>query len=394
MPWLAIVCALGIAVATLYPTSVTSESPKGLCLICGDRGLADFLLNVGLFTPLGLAFAWHRWPFARTVLVSAALTLAIEASQIRAVPGRDASAGDLVSNIVGAALGWMLLRILLRRRRGAVSRWGLHLAAPAAAALLAGSVALLQPDPPDSRYFTQWTAAFANMERYRGRVLSSAIGDVALSGPPWAIAKAADVRAGLSASAPIALTIEAGPAPRRLAPIFSIYDEHRTEVILIGAEDNDVVLRQRVRAAAVRLDAPALRFPRVLDDVAAGDTARLHIEAGSRASCASAVTRSGNRSVCATLPSAGDGWQLLYARVLGRGRTVAGVAWLLMIGAGVGLLAGATSLPAAVVSAAVLWLGPALFGVALTPLVLVVAFVAGLFAGPIALRLLPLDRAA
>lgn len=47
-----------VMLATLWPASATMpRSGVELCVLCGDFGLADAIVNVVLFVPLGLAFA-------------------------------------------------------------------------------------------------------------------------------------------------------------------------------------------------------------------------------------------------------------------------------------------------------------------------------------------------
>ena len=76
--------------------------------------LADIVLNVVLFVPLGvgaaLRFGLER--MAVTVLGALALSFAIEVSQALEAAGRFASATDVVTNTSGAALGFALGRAL------------------------------------------------------------------------------------------------------------------------------------------------------------------------------------------------------------------------------------------------------------------------------------------
>ena len=63
-----------------------------------------------------------------------------------------------------------------------------------------------------------------------------------------------------------------GPKTQRLAPIFSVFDEHQREIFLVGAEGDDLVVRYRLRAAILRLDQPGLRLVDGLRDLGVGDT--------------------------------------------------------------------------------------------------------------------------
>src|SRR5947207_2042221 len=99
---------LFIARATL----TSSADPNGLtlttplwCVVCGDSGGADIVANLLLFVPfaVGLRLAGVSW--RRTVLVSAALSLTVELLQLVAIPGRDASLSDLLTNTMSGAIG-------------------------------------------------------------------------------------------------------------------------------------------------------------------------------------------------------------------------------------------------------------------------------------------------
>src|SRR5262245_24849483 len=97
-----------IARATLTP----SPDPNGLaqltplwCIVCGELGGSDVVANLLLFLPfaMGLRLAGLSW--RRTVLVAAALSLTVELLQLVAIPGRDASLSDLLTNTSSGAIG-------------------------------------------------------------------------------------------------------------------------------------------------------------------------------------------------------------------------------------------------------------------------------------------------
>jgi len=105
---LAIAGFLFIARATLTP----SPDPNGLaqltplwCIVCGELGGSDVVANLLLFLPfaMGLRLAGLTW--RRTVLVAATVSFAVELLQLLAIPGRDASLSDLLTNTTGAAIG-------------------------------------------------------------------------------------------------------------------------------------------------------------------------------------------------------------------------------------------------------------------------------------------------
>jgi hypothetical protein len=84
-------------------------------LVATPAGVAQLLLNVALFVPLGVLL---RYRFRRGLLAAAgiglAVSLAVEVTQGTAVfglfgcPYRVADTGDLITNTAGAVAGWLL----------------------------------------------------------------------------------------------------------------------------------------------------------------------------------------------------------------------------------------------------------------------------------------------
>lgn len=76
----------------------------------------DVAANFLLFVPFGVSFARHRGgrrPLARAVLASAALSIAVEASQLFFVM-RDPSATDVLMAICGTAAGSLAAPVFAR----------------------------------------------------------------------------------------------------------------------------------------------------------------------------------------------------------------------------------------------------------------------------------------
>jgi len=99
---------LVILIATLLPSRTDVRRPFAFCLTCDFRWLADALLNVALFLPLGLAAGWRAKSPWKVALAGTVLSTAIELLQI-GVPGRDPELRDILSNAAGAALGAALI---------------------------------------------------------------------------------------------------------------------------------------------------------------------------------------------------------------------------------------------------------------------------------------------
>lgn len=76
------------------------------------RIVLDFVLNILLYIPLGLAlpFIWKRAGFVKTVLVGLGCTLLVEFMQ--AFIFRDPNIDDVICNTLGAACGYLLYLIM------------------------------------------------------------------------------------------------------------------------------------------------------------------------------------------------------------------------------------------------------------------------------------------
>lgn len=301
------VAAAVVLAVTLLPGRPSPASPGGACLVCGHFAATDFLLNVALFVPLGFAPALRRrWPALGLWLALAGLSGAIEAVQLL-LPGRYSSLSDVVANAAGAGLG-----ILLARSRG---RWlpgggapvapAFRVAAGGAAGLAFLATALvLQPSLPRSTWYGQWAPELGHYETYGGEVREVRIGDRPL--PPARLAARESVRSELRAGVPVEVAFAGGPAPDGVAPVFAIYDDGQREVLMVGADGGDLVLRVRRRAADLRLKAPQVRLPGAAPEPGREAVARAALRDGT------ACLESGPAGTCDALAAPGRGWSLLF----------------------------------------------------------------------------------
>ncbi len=265
---------LAIGVITLAPRP-EAVSGSALCLICGRRGTADAVLNMILFAPVGWLVASRvgRRSLLWALAVGGALSLVIELAQM-AIPGRDASAGDVVFNAAGALAGAGAWWFRARSRLAVATRAWIALAA--GAALLATGAGLLGPELPDTRWWGQWSPALGHLRAYEGEVVSAAVGGEPIPGG-GELRRVDAVRRRLRRHAPLeAVATGAAPAPG-VAPIVSIYDEHQREVVLLGVDGGDVVWRFRTRGAALRFDVASLRFAGAAAGFGPADTLRLRV---------------------------------------------------------------------------------------------------------------------
>ena len=85
-----------------------------------DRGLLNLLANTILFLPLGLFIAAARSAATKwwaVVLVAVALSCAIELAQYYGETGRQADVNDVITNGLGAVVGFALAATLRSARQ-------------------------------------------------------------------------------------------------------------------------------------------------------------------------------------------------------------------------------------------------------------------------------------
>lgn len=281
------------------------------CIACGDRGAADFILNLALFVPLGAALRRAGLRAGAAAVIGLALSAGIEAAQLW-MPDRHTALGDLIANGLGATAGAALAGTgpLSLRTPPSFTR---QIALTAlVSAIWIGTALAFRPSLPEREYYGQWTAELGSYASYDGRVLEAAIGDQ--SAPSWRLRSSASARQALLTGDTLTVTALAGPPPEGLAPIFSIYDDQQQEMLLLGADGDDLVLRVRRRASDLRFEAPELRWSAALAAAAPGDTVHLAAwrAAWGRRSFATEFCIRAEADVRCGGPTIGRGWILLF----------------------------------------------------------------------------------
>jgi hypothetical protein len=325
---------LAIAIATLR-SDPTAEAPRwGNCLLCGERGLADAIVNFLLFVPLGASLGCSSVPAARATLFGTLVSALVEATQ-RSLPGRDPSVGDVLFNALGTSAGWLLrwlVPALIRMPARPAARLSVAAAAGfGAVVLLTG--ALLTPSFPPTTYWGQWTPALGHLAWYGGQVKSATVGGV--PAPSRRLADSPQVRRLLLAGAPIRVQAIAGPRVMRLASLFSIADQRQREIVLIGPDRDDLVFRFRTGAARLRLDHPDVRLRGGTRDLRVGDS--WSVAVWTPAPGRHCLAR-GADTACGLGFTVGAGWTMLYypeALPSGAHNLLNGLwvtAWLLPVG--------------------------------------------------------------
>lgn len=339
--------AVLVALITLLPGAEGSirTSEPFLCLFCGSRGTADAILNLVFFMPLGFLLA-PRHTLGRVALVGFALSGGIELAQ-ELLPGRYPTLGDLVWNGSGALLGAGIARLLARELGvNPVPSPRVTLVALALPLLyLSGAGALLVPVATDAQYFGQWTADLDFMPVYEGEALEieSTAGPV----PDGPMREGGDLR--MEGSWFLSALIEKGPPPTGPAPIASIYDSEKREIALLGAHREDLVWRERTRAAALRFDAPDRRFFDALAGYVPGDTLRIEARGRGEARCLVVDARQD----CGSGVTPGRSWGLLLflEGPSESRRRVVDVAWMATLFVLIGVLGGSLARTGALTAA-------------------------------------------
>jgi hypothetical protein len=310
---LAAASLLVIGALTLLPAPEEVEraaSTPVYCVLCGDLGSVDFLLNILLFVPLGIGLAAAGFSWRRAVVLAGLTSLTIELLQMKVIVGRDASLGDLLANTLGAGLGAFLAahwrQIVLPGAHGARK-----MALAYAVGLLwiwAGTAWALGPALPQGvRWFGAWAPEFGNFERFAGKPLMvMAGGEPLLPGPALDQQRIEDA---LSARPALSFQAVLAAPPQGLAPIGAIVDAWHRNVMLIGQDRNNLVFGLRMRASIVRLRNPMAVLRGGLDG-RPGDT--VEAEGALRDGAFELAARDGRRLASLRLPlSASWGWSLV-----------------------------------------------------------------------------------
>ncbi len=334
--------ALVVLAITLTPVS-GSPGPGRICLLCGERGLADAVLNVAMFVPFGFVLARSGLSLRAATLAAVAVSAGIEAAQLL-IPGRIGNPGDVLFNGFGGLLGAALPRASRGER---TSGGGRGVGTAAASALLGAAVVLgtgwmAVTRAPEGRYFGFWTPELGHLAPTDGTILGARLDgrDV----PQGWSDRSSALREALDRGATLELDLLPGTETPGLAGLFALYDDRQREALLVGRNGDDLVLRWRRRGSAWRLAPPPIVKSGFFASVDAGRPLTLTVGVGGRSPgpCPEFRPPPGPSSGgCRAALTAGRGWAFLVP--LPRSPAAADLAdatWLAALGLLVGWGAG------------------------------------------------------
>lgn len=253
---------------TLHPdpqAAVRAAETPLTCLVCGHHGAVDLLLNLILFLPLGVGLALVGWRVRNVVVAAALLSFSVEALQFAAVPGRDASLSDLLSNTAGGALGAVLGPHLgaLALPRALLARALVTGGAAAWVAGLALAAWLMAPGSSDGPLGGGWANRTPYAYPFGGTVRSVLLEGFELP-PSGSPPDSGSVRALMDRGrVHLALDGVSGPAPAADAWVYLLTAAARPQ-LLVTQKRTRVTIMVPARALRFRLRAPALSLPGAL----------------------------------------------------------------------------------------------------------------------------------
>lgn len=248
-----------VGVATLVPDpggqEMATRTPVW-CLICGDHGSIDVIMNVLLFAPLGAAWFYLGWPLKRVALAALTASLTIELLQMWVIAGRDASLSDLVTNTLGAILGYQLAigrRAWLWPTPGASFRFFI-LALVVWIGITALTAAGLTPES-SGKLYGQWAPELGGYHRFGGTVFQATAATEPLPDGPYqnteGLRKALEL-----GTAELRAKILTGVMPERLAPIVTVVNDRPAILLILGQQRESLFFSGRTKSSRFRFRAP------------------------------------------------------------------------------------------------------------------------------------------
>jgi len=321
-----------IAGVLTLTTSAQSASAFATCVFCGDMGTSGFLLNIGLFVPLGMLLASYSRSARWALVAGAGISVLIEVLQLVFVGGRTVSPGDVLANGSGALIGALLMinaKTLIAptpvQRRRLVLGWS--------ALLLAFLIAgwwTSRPWLPEGVWYLQRAPSRVWADDYQGTLHVAGIGSTNLASD--AIRDGALVHAVRSGEADFTVLESPGAAPERLSYIARLV-EGRSGLAMatFARRGNALVIGRNSNAARARLSTLGSVIPDAYHGVR-NDSVLLRMNLASGA--VSLASRTGPQKFAVPAPSPLRAWSWFWPThrdLTGTQRLVADVAWAVLL---------------------------------------------------------------
>ena len=274
-----------ILVATLTPVGGKERQACSTCIGCGLRWFSDGILNIGLFSPLGIAAAWRArsgWSVWKAILGGALLSASIEVLQLF-VPGRDPELLDILFNTIGAAVGAIIA--------------------------FRPEIWILPSSRQSTRLLLGWSIFTMGLVIATGVLLSPA------AEPRQPPAQVAAAHAILSRGARLEITVPAASPPTEITPLAAFYGNWDAEWLYLGRLENDGIFRYRTKARNAGFDQPEYRVAALFSAAPTDRPLPIAMWHRARDWC----IRVDVRERCGVGPSAGRGWSIVaYPDAIGQ----------------------------------------------------------------------------
>ena len=118
----AVLIAVGVWFAAFVFMTVRPGNGRGVRLnlipivVDGPGSALDAVLNVAVFVPPGILLASIGWRLLAVLAAALATSLSVEVAQYLTDWGRTADVNDLITNVTGAAIGWVVARLIVWSR--------------------------------------------------------------------------------------------------------------------------------------------------------------------------------------------------------------------------------------------------------------------------------------
>jgi glycopeptide antibiotics resistance protein len=165
-------------------------------------------------------------------------------------------------------------------------------------------------DGAASQLYLNGSLVMRRLRWYPGRIVETAVDGLTI--PAGLVTDSRQVRARLLAGAPVrVMAIVADPVSTR-APLVTLHDAARNEILLLAVEGDDVVFRLRTRAAAMELDSPPLRARGAMRGLVRGGDLTVTLSRTGATYCVEVNAR----STCGLGFTLGTGWSFfLYSQI-------------------------------------------------------------------------------